>query len=78
MEKLTRRQSEVLLSVRRYIEKHGFAPSLREIAAELGVSVNAVVGHLSAAARKGAVTRSARTARGLVVNATAEQTRRRA
>lgn len=73
MEKLTRRQSEVVLFVRRYAEKHGFAPSLREVASALDVTVNAVVGHLTAAERKGAIRRASRTARGLVVHAATDR-----
>ena len=69
MDQLTPRQHEVVLFCRQYAETHGFAPSLREIADALGVNVNAITGHLAAAARKGAITRSARTARGLVVHA---------
>jgi len=65
---LTRRQSEVVLFVRRYAEKHGYAPSLREIAVALDVNVNAIVGHLRAATAKGAIRRASRTARGLVVH----------
>lgn len=68
MDRLTPRQSEIVLFCRRYAEKHGFAPSLREIADAFNVNVNAVTGHLAAAAKKGAITRSARTARGLVVH----------
>jgi repressor LexA len=77
MDRLTPRQSEVVLFVRRYAEKHGFAPSLREIADALGVNVNAITGHLAAAARKGAITRSARTARGLVVHAATDRPKTR-
>lgn len=75
MDRLTRRQSEVVLFVRRYAAKHGFAPSLREIADAFHVNVNAVSGHLAAAERKGAIRRASRTARGLVVH---EATERRA
>lgn len=67
MVKLTRRQSEVVLFVRRYAERHGYAPSRREIAEELGVTVNAITGHLVAAERKGVLRRAARTARGLTL-----------
>lgn len=73
MDKLTRRQSEVVLFVRRYADKHGFAPSLREVADALDVNVNAVVGHLRAAERKGAIRRASRTARGLVVHAATDR-----
>ncbi len=67
MVKLTRRQSEVVTYVRRFAEKFGYPPSRREIADELGVSVNAITGHLAAAERKGVIRRASRTARGLVV-----------
>jgi repressor LexA len=68
MDKLTRRQSQVVLFVRRYADKFGFPPSRREIADKFGVSVNAITGHIAAAERKGAISRSANTARGLVVH----------
>lgn len=67
MNKLTKRQSEVVTYVRRYAEKYGYPPSRREIADELGVTVNAITGHLAAAERKGALRRAARVARGLTV-----------
>lgn len=66
-EALTRRQSEVVRFIRCYVEQRGFPPSIREIADELDVNHNAVVGHLNAAARKGAIRRSSRTARGLTL-----------
>jgi repressor LexA len=65
--KLTRRQSQVVTYVRRYAERFGYPPSRREIADELGVSVNAITGHLAAAERKGALRRAARVARGLTI-----------
>jgi repressor LexA len=64
---LTRRQSEVVRFVRRYVERRGYPPTLREIAEELDVHHNAVAGHLSAAERKGVLKRAARTARGLTL-----------
>ncbi len=64
---LTRRQSEVVCFVRRYVEKCGYPPTIREIGDELGVHPNAVAGHLSAAERKGVLRRAARTARGLTL-----------
>lgn len=64
---LTRRQSEVVRSVRRHVEKRGYPPTIRELATELGVHPNAVAGHLSAAERKGFLRRAARTARGLTL-----------
>jgi repressor LexA len=77
MVKLTRRQSEVVLFVRRYADRFGFPPSRREIAEKFGVSVNAITGHLAAAERKGAITRSANIARGLVVHAATDRPKTR-
>ena len=64
---LTRRQSEVVCFVRRYVETRGFPPTIREIAEELDVNHNAVAGHLAAAERKGVLKRAARAARGLTL-----------
>src|SRR5438552_1171042 len=51
---LTRRQIEVLKAVQQHIEKNGFPPSQRELAAGLGISaVHAVEKHLAALERKG-------------------------
>lgn len=64
---LTRRQTEVVRFVRRYVEKRGYPPTVREIADKFGVYHNAVVGHLAAAERKGVLRRAKRTARGLTL-----------
>lgn len=66
---LTRRQTEVIRVVRRFVAKHGYPPSLRELAGELGMNHNAVAGHLAAAQRKGAVRRTSRMARAIVLTA---------
>lgn len=51
---LTDRQKEILSFIRDWDQKHGYAPSLREIGAKLNVrSTNAVSDHLRALVRKG-------------------------
>ena len=56
MEKLTRRQSEVLDLIRRHIDDTGYPPTRADIAQELGFrSANAAEEHLKALARKGAI-----------------------
>lgn len=66
MEKLTARQSEVLTLVREFIERHGFPPTLRELADGLGVRMTrGVVKHLEALERKGRLRRRAGSSRGI-------------
>lgn len=63
---LTRRQSEVLQVIRSHIEKTGAPPTRAEIARTLGFrSVNAAEDHLKALARKGAISLSPGTSRGI-------------
>jgi repressor LexA len=38
MEDLTQRQREVLAALQRLHDQHGFAPSLREVASEVGLA----------------------------------------
>lgn len=64
---LTRRQSEVVCFVRRYVAKRGYPPTIREVASELGIQPTAAAGHLAAVERKGVLKRSARAARGLTL-----------
>jgi repressor LexA len=67
-DRLTPRQRQVLAFVADYTARNGAPPTVREIAAGLGIaSTNAVAGHLDALARAGALTRSPRRARGLRV-----------
>lgn len=54
---LTDRQREVLRFLRRRMVEHGRPPTIREIADEFGVNVNAVMGHPNALRKKGVVTR---------------------
>ena len=64
---LTARQREVVRLVCRHVAKHGFPPTLRELASELDIAPSAIAGHLAAAERKGVLRRASRTARGMTL-----------
>ncbi len=54
MEKLTKRQEDALEFIKTYIVSHGYPPTVREIAKEIGVSSPATVqAHLDGLANKG-------------------------
>lgn len=54
MEKLTKRQEDALEFIKTYIVSHGYPPTVREIAQEIGVSSPATVqAHLDGLANKG-------------------------
>ena len=54
MEKLTRRQEDTLRFIKTYMVSHGFPPTVREIASELGLSSPATVqAHISSLTEKG-------------------------
>ena len=54
MEKLTKRQEDALTFIKTYIVSHGYPPTVREIAKEIGVSSPATVqAHLDGLAEKG-------------------------
>ncbi|RLC45401.1 MAG: repressor LexA [Candidatus Coatesbacteria bacterium] len=58
MEQLTRRQAQVLEFITTYLQQHGCAPSLREIARRLGVSsIGSLHKHLVRLERKGFIRR---------------------
>lgn len=66
MENLTSRQSEVLASIRDYIERHGFPPTIAELTTLLGIrSPNAARDHLRTLARKGVIALTPAASRGI-------------
>lgn len=66
MEKLTPRQSEILLFIQQFIDAMGMPPTRAEIARELGFrSVNAAEEHLRALERKGVIELIPGTSRGI-------------
>jgi repressor LexA len=65
---LTRRQREILDYLANYISDRGYAPSLEEIAEQMGVgSLATVHEHLTNLERKGAIRRSPNESRGIEV-----------
>jgi repressor LexA len=66
MEQLTKRQQEVLDFVTRHIQENGYAPTLREIAKQLGVTGTlGVMKHLEALEKKGQLRRQEGSSRGI-------------
>jgi len=65
---LTVRQMELLIFIKACIRDEGFAPSIREMVAHLGVSgTNAITDHLGALVRKGYLYRAPGKARAMRV-----------
>jgi len=52
---LTDRQNEILQFIRDQFAQNQAMPTYREIGAEFGITINSVVGHLKALAKKGAI-----------------------
>lgn len=68
MADLTQRQQMVLEFVTRHLDTHGYPPTLREIAAHLGVNGTlGVAKHLDALERAGVIRREAGSSRGISV-----------
>ncbi len=68
MEQLTPRQQQVLAIVTAFIEEFGYPPSLRQIAAELGISGTlGVMKHLEALEKKGYLRRDEGSSRGIAL-----------
>lgn len=68
MDDLSPRQRDVLSFIRDYIRDHSYPPSLREIAAGLGIAGNgAVLAHLAALERKGFLRRDPGSSRGMTL-----------
>jgi repressor LexA len=68
MDELTSRQKKVLEFLNRHLRQHGFPPTLRDIAAYLGVaSTFGVMRHLDALEKKGWIRRQAGGSRGITL-----------
>lgn len=68
MESLTPRQAKVLRFVRDFVRRHGYAPSVREVAAAMRIGTpKGAADHLKALARKGYLVRDAGRSRALRV-----------
>lgn len=69
MNGLTDRQREALLFIKTYKDTHGYAPTLREIGARMGIrSTNGVNDHLRALERKGVISRTDLLARSITIS----------
>ena len=74
MEKLTRRQSQVLEFIRETVVDSGMPPTVAEITAAMGVSsTNGIRGHLQALERKGAIELVPNASRGIRLRGLPEQ-----
>ena len=60
------RQAEALKSGVQYIQRHGYPPTVRELAASMGISAFAARRHLAALDRKGVIRRDP-TPRGIAI-----------
>jgi repressor LexA len=60
MQGLTSKQAQVLACIQRWVQRTGNAPSYREIATQLRVTVRAAYQHVQALERKGVLTRTGR------------------
>lgn len=66
--RLTDRQADILEFIVEYRDRHGFAPTMREIGAKFGIaSTNGVEDHLLALTRKGYISRAKHSQRSIVV-----------
>ena len=66
MRGLTERQQDVIAIIQRHITEHGRPPTVRFIAAALGIgSTNGVGDHLRALERKGVIARDSKVSRGV-------------
>ena len=73
-EKLTKRQQIVFDYIRTCITDEGYAPTIREIADEMGfASPNGVICHLTALQKKGLITRTNNKSRSIVLTDEIEQ-----
>lgn len=62
---LTQAQAKTLAFIRSYISKHGYSPTIAEIAKAEKVNVNAIGERVAALVKKGAVTKADSIARSI-------------
>ena len=53
MRKTTKRQEEVLEFIAKYLQEHGYSPTIREVASHFSISVKGADDHLKALKKKG-------------------------
>lgn len=67
MTDLTPRQAQTFRFLVAYLDRHGFAPTVREVAAYLGITVKGAYDHLRALQRKGYIGRGSRRSRAITI-----------
>lgn len=67
MKQLTKRQLEVADFIEQYIDKNGYAPSVRDIATNFGFSPKAAYDHMTALKKKGVIKTAENLPRGLAL-----------
>ncbi len=75
MNPLTTRQNEILTLIRDYQTKHGYPPSLRELASHFKVYPNSIQDHLKALIKKGYLKREPNRSRGVSLTRSSGQLR---
>ncbi len=75
MNPLTARQNEILALIREYQNKHGYPPSLRELAGHFKVYPNTIQDHLKALIKKGYLRREPNRSRGVSLTQSSGQLR---
>lgn len=55
MKELTKRQQETLDFISKYIDRHSYPPTVRELAASFGISVKGAYDHIKALEKKGSI-----------------------
>lgn len=73
MNDLTQRQRQAYRFIVSYLEEHGFAPSVREVAAHLGVTAKGGLDYLRALERLGYIGRGARQSRAIRITGRATE-----
>ncbi len=66
-EDLSDRQRRMLRYIRAYIRRHGFAPSVRDLAASCDTSTSVIAYNLERLEARGIIRRAPRIARGIVL-----------
>ena len=66
-DKLTRRQAEILRSIRKFIRRNGYPPTVRELGERFGFDPSTIFEHLRALQRKGHIKRDPHKSRSLTL-----------
>lgn len=74
MKGLTQRQRQTLQFIEHYLDLNGFAPTVREVASHLEVTIKGAHDHLRALQRKGCIKRGSRRSRAIAVTGNGSET----